>query len=36
MNGKNLPPRLHCCHQKLVHEAIGMLDLHDLTWYDSW
>ncbi len=35
MNGKGLPLRLHCCQRKLVHQAMHMLDLNDLTWYDS-
>ena len=35
MNGKGLPLRLHCCQRKLVRQAMRMLDLNDLTWYDS-
>jgi hypothetical protein len=34
MNWKNLPMRLNGYHRKLVCEAMRVLDLNDLTWYD--
>ena len=34
MKGKDLPLRLHGCQRKLVGQAMRMLDLNDLTWYD--
>ena len=33
LDGKGLPLRLHCCHRKLVSQAMRMLDRNDLTWY---